>query len=98
MTIKYTHIFHCKTPPKFTQIGNFVLKIYHLATLVGDEFFAFPFAAWLSAITPDQVVEYGNKFSFSRVLFFKSYSCLKLLIIFTTDEGARNVEGLNILS
>jgi hypothetical protein len=32
METKYTNIFHS---PKFTQIGNFGLKKYHLATLVG---------------------------------------------------------------
>jgi hypothetical protein len=34
MSIEYTSIFHCKTlHRKFTQIGIFGLKIYHLATL-----------------------------------------------------------------
>jgi hypothetical protein len=34
MAIKYTNIFHCKTLQKFTQIVNFGLKIYNLATLL----------------------------------------------------------------
>jgi hypothetical protein len=34
IAIKYAHLFHCKTLyVKFTQIGIFVLKVYHLATL-----------------------------------------------------------------
>jgi hypothetical protein len=31
MAIKFTYIYHCKTLPKFSQIGIFGLKIYHLA-------------------------------------------------------------------
>jgi hypothetical protein len=31
--LKYTNIFHCKDPPKFTQILIFGLKTNHLATL-----------------------------------------------------------------
>jgi hypothetical protein len=33
MAIKYTNIFHCKNPQKFTQIGMFGSKRCHLATL-----------------------------------------------------------------
>jgi hypothetical protein len=34
MAIKYVNAFnYIKGPPKFTQIGIFGLKIYHLATL-----------------------------------------------------------------
>jgi hypothetical protein len=33
MGTKSTNIFHSKALPKFTQIGNFGLKKYHLATL-----------------------------------------------------------------
>jgi hypothetical protein len=36
MSIKYTNIFHCKDPTKFTQIALFCLKIYHLATLLSQ--------------------------------------------------------------
>jgi hypothetical protein len=36
---KYTNVFHCKTLPKCTQIGIFVLKIYHLAILLGRSIF-----------------------------------------------------------
>jgi hypothetical protein len=34
VSIKYTNIFHCKFPPKFSQIWIFGLKTNHLATLV----------------------------------------------------------------
>jgi hypothetical protein len=34
MAIKYTNIFHCKTPPKFAQNWIFGLKTNHLATLI----------------------------------------------------------------
>jgi hypothetical protein len=40
IAIKCSNIFHCKTLPKFTQIGIFGLKICHLATLVGSVFFS----------------------------------------------------------
>jgi hypothetical protein len=33
MAITYTNIFHLQDPTKFSQIGIFGLKIYHLATL-----------------------------------------------------------------
>jgi hypothetical protein len=33
VSIKYTNNFHCKDPPKFTQIWIFGLKTNHLATL-----------------------------------------------------------------
>jgi hypothetical protein len=33
MTIEYINLFHSKAHPKFTQIGIFGMKIYHLATL-----------------------------------------------------------------
>jgi hypothetical protein len=36
MATKYANIFHCETLKKFTQIGIFGFKIYHLATLVGS--------------------------------------------------------------
>jgi hypothetical protein len=34
MAIKCTKIFYCKTLQNLPKIGNFGLKIYHLATLV----------------------------------------------------------------
>jgi hypothetical protein len=34
MAIKNTNIFHCKTFQNLPKIGIFVLKIYHLATLI----------------------------------------------------------------
>jgi hypothetical protein len=37
-TIKYTNFYHLKNPVKFTQIGIFGLKIYHLATLISSRF------------------------------------------------------------
>jgi hypothetical protein len=33
MAIKIYQLFPIQDPPKFTQIGNFGMKIYHLATL-----------------------------------------------------------------
>jgi hypothetical protein len=34
MAIEYTNLFHSKSSQKYTQIGIFDLKKYHLATLV----------------------------------------------------------------
>jgi hypothetical protein len=38
---KYTGTFPFQGPPKYTQIGIFGMKIYHLATLVGITIFTF---------------------------------------------------------